>query len=183
MLRSLIRQLVSSTDNRKTREISMALGYKDEDDYHDAAPTLADCEQALLMTAALYPKTFLVLDGLETLEQDALQSCVGTLMFLLYSSTRPLKIFISSRFRHAARQLLQSTALAFHHVALPHWDADDLGELSTTDRSYAKTYYDIETFVRANLDNNLVRQVEAEILRKCEGVYVSLGYCPSRCCR
>ena len=167
LLRSLIRQL--TTTSRKAREISMSLGYTDEDNLGDAQPTVEMCQEALLTALTLHPKTFLVLDGLEVLQPDALQSCVDTLASLLESSARPLKIFVSSRYNPAMWQLMQSSTELTFHSTLPHWDPDDMGELLVAEKSYSDTYFDIERFVRAN-SNNIPQQLVTRFVRGSEGV-------------
>jgi hypothetical protein len=147
----------------------MSLGYTDEDDHGDAQPTVEMCQEALLAALTLHPKTFLVLDGLVVLQSDALQSCVDTLALLLESSARPLKIFVSSRYNPAMWQLMQSSTELMFHSTLPHWDPDDMGELSVAEHSYSDTYFDIERFVRAN-SNNIPQELVTRFVRGSEGV-------------
>lgn len=96
ILQSYTRQL--STATRHPRDIRKSL----QDLCHEkrrGASVLDSkaCQEQLLESANLYPKTTLVLDALDECDWDTRDRLVETINFLLSRSERPLKVFISSR--------------------------------------------------------------------------------------
>jgi hypothetical protein len=55
------------------------------------------CQEQLLESVNLYPRTTLVLDALDECEPDSRRKLVNAIKLLLSKSERPLKVFISSR--------------------------------------------------------------------------------------
>jgi ankyrin repeat domain-containing protein 50 len=58
---------------------------------------MSDCKDLLLEFLNLYPKTSLILDALDECERHKRTELIETFDYFVASSSRPVKIFISSR--------------------------------------------------------------------------------------
>jgi len=96
VLRSFVRQL--STPIRCADSIQRELRQFYSESRLDASePTLDDCEKYLLKFISVYLKTTLILDALDECERDQRHKLINYFHAFLAKTTRPVKIFVSSR--------------------------------------------------------------------------------------
>ena len=107
VLRSFVRQLscvANDLDNIQTEVIEQCARAK-----RDGASGLSyeTCKDLILKSINLYPKTTLVLDAFDE-SDSSINNLVETLIELMDKSTRPVKIFISSRTGREVKRLFET---------------------------------------------------------------------------
>jgi len=65
--------------------------------YNAAKPTIEDCKKYILQFINKYPKTTIILDGLDECEEKERKDLMDILDGLLADASKPVKMFISSR--------------------------------------------------------------------------------------
>ncbi|KAL7803567.1 hypothetical protein V8C44DRAFT_343832 [Trichoderma aethiopicum] len=125
--------------------------------------SMKDCQDQLLVSANLYPKTVLVLDGLDECNPDERSKLVETLSRLVTDAKNPVKLFISSR-----REQDIATHLETHAVV----------EINASDN-----WHDIQKFVQQrigeiektgrwnSISQSLRDKVERTVCEKSEGMF------------
>ncbi|KAF5007062.1 hypothetical protein FDECE_6607 [Fusarium decemcellulare] len=107
ILLSYIRQLgeVPQDPKRIHRDLEKFCGdRKSIQDY----VTIEDCKQTLVEMINTYPRTILVLDGLDECDRDTRKKLVAVFLHLIEQSQRVLKIFIASRPEDDIRGAMES---------------------------------------------------------------------------
>ena len=95
VLQSYIRQLSAAGSSGYMRKQLEDLCWKSR--LRGSDLNFETCREQLLESVNLYEKTTLVLDALDECEPDSRHRLIAAIEFLLSTSERPLKVFISSR--------------------------------------------------------------------------------------
>ncbi|KAF4627727.1 hypothetical protein G7Y89_g10427 [Cudoniella acicularis] len=96
VLRAFVRQLSTTANNEQLIQKGLKQFYR-EARLKASELTLGDCKKLLLEFINMYPRTTLVLDALDECEKHKRLELIQALEELLSQSSKPLKIFISSR--------------------------------------------------------------------------------------
>ena len=101
ILHSLVRQLTTSAFSRITlRKPNVQEDIKDlyqKHRIHGSDLTMEVCKSLLLLFTNLYPRTTIILDALDECDKDSRSSILDVIEYIIQESTKPVKVFISSR--------------------------------------------------------------------------------------
>lgn len=98
ILRSFVRQLSTAQRGNAIQPPLLQLySQKQRTGFASGKPTMRESEELLLQLIEIYPQTTLVLDALDECDRQTRTKLIEVFDNLLEKSTRPVKIFISSR--------------------------------------------------------------------------------------
>jgi len=126
LLRSLTLQLAMSCAQSETVIFALRDSLK-QARISGTEPDLGTCTDWLLEAINSYPSTIFVLDGLDKLEPSAIASLVSTLEYLLTSTSKQLKLFLSSRENSALAPLRSPAWGVLFTIPLRHWTGESDG--------------------------------------------------------
>jgi hypothetical protein len=165
LLLSLMRQLLPLNNRRVIKILKKLAILWDDGESNSPELTKGLITDWLLETVRFYPATTIVLDGLDSLTPSALSELVATLGFLLETSRRPLRLFLSSK-DNAGVPRLASSSVLWYQTGLQHWRRHDREGI---DEALPQTFFDIEKVVVQEW-SEIPLEVRYQVVRESEGL-------------
>lgn len=159
ILQSFVRQLSTAASNPKSVQTKLRNTCKEARE-KGTNFRLEQCKEQILASLNIYQKSTLVIDALDECDPDTREDLINALNLFLSESTKPVKVFISSRPDPDIARELESSP--------------NVGISASENQEDIKKFLDVELdkfAKKAAFMKRLKPDVMAKLLERCEGMF------------